>query len=294
MRSNKANKIKKNKFSISMLIMFILLMAYVIMLLGLMFWAVEASFKEKREFQKHPIGLPEGFYTENYKDAFEMFKVDVQTSEGRIRTVGFGEMIVNSVLYSVGCAFFNTLVIYITAYFCARYKFFFSKIVYGVVVIMMVIPLVGTLPSSIDIARRLNMYGEMWGIWIMSATFLGLYFLVFHDIFKAMPDAYFEAASIDGANDFHLLFKIAVPLTSNAFLTVFLINFIKYWNDYQTPLIYLKEQPVLSYGMYLVSLKTYIPPIMAASVIVLLPVIILFILTNKKLMGNISVGGIKG
>ncbi len=287
-------KKRKKSFSVSTLIMFIVLCIYTIILLGLMYWALESSFKENRDFRNNPIGLPEEFYN-NYKGVFDLFTTRVQYEDGTQSDVGFWNMVLNSIAYAVGCAFFETFVTYIVAYLCARYKYRFSKIVYVLVLAYMVTPVVGTLPSQIAIARSLGIFGKMYGIWIMNATFLGMYFLVFYEIFKSLPNAYFEAARIDGANDMHLLTKIAMPITLTSFATVFLINFIKYWNDYQTPLIFVKTRPTLAYGMFLFTqTRPKIPELMSAAVVVLIPVIILFIATNKKLMGNITVGGIKG
>ena len=157
------------------------------------------------------------------------------------------------------------------------------------------IPIVGSLPSQIQVAQGLHIYNTVWGMWLQSASFLGLYFLVFYETFASLPNSFFEAARLDGAGDLSLLFRIALPLAGNVFLTIFLLNFITYWNDYQTPLLFLKSMPVLSYGLYLITQSNaYVPMIMAAATVVLVPVIVIFIFANKKLMGNLTVGGIKG
>ncbi len=283
-----------------MSLLFIVLAVYVVILFGIILWGVMASFRApERSFRSDPIAFPKGdnFYN-NYKDVFDFFTGTAKYADGRQETVDFFGMLWNSVMYSVGTSFFRTAVVCLTAYFCARYKYRFSKIMYGVVLVMLVTPIVGTLPSAIKVGQQLNLINKIWGIWIMDSTFTGLYFLVFHEVFRSLPDSYFEAARIDGANDVQLLFRLAMPIVVNTFLTVWLINFITYWNDYQTPLIFLKPYPVLSYGLYEVtSVKRKaqeIPQIMAAAVVVLAPVVLLFCLTNKRLMGNLTVGGIKG
>ena len=286
--------IGRRKTSSFFIVLFVFLIIYSLLLVGLLVWAMISSFKTPRDFQTNPVGLPEKIVN-NFAEAIKLYKIQVGGVKGRPRYDMFPQMLYNSVLYSVGCALFNTIVICLTAYCCARYKYRMSKIVYAVVLITMTIPIVGSLPSQIQVAQSLRTYNTVWGMWLQSASFLGLYFLVFYETFASLPNSFFEAARIDGAGDFSLIFRIALPLAKNVFLTIFLLNFITYWNDYQTPLLFLKSMPVLSYGLYLITQSNaYVPMIMAAATVVLAPVIIIFIFANKKLMGNLTVGGVKG
>lgn len=284
----------RGKTSPFFVVLFVLLAIYSLILIGLLVWAMISAFKTPRDFQTNPVGLPEKIVN-NFGEAIKLYKIQVGGVKGRPRYAMFPQMLYNSVLYSVGCTLFNTIVICLTAYCCARYKYRLSKIVYAVVLVTMTIPIVGSLPSQIQVAQTLRIYNQIWGMWLQSASFLGLYFLVFYETFASLPNSFFEAARIDGAGDFSLIFRIALPLAKNVFLTIFLLNFITYWNDYQTPLLFLKSMPVLSYGLYLITQSNaYVPMIMAAATVVLAPVIIIFIFANKKLMGNLTVGGIKG
>ena len=284
----------RGKISPFFVVLFVLLAIYSLILIGLLVWATISSFKTPRDFQTNPVGLPEKIVN-NFAEAIKLYKIQVGGVKGRPRYDMFPQMLYNSVLYSVGCALFNTVVTCLTAYCCARYKYRMSKIVYAVVLITMTIPIVGSLPSQIQVAQTLRIYNKVWGMWLQSASFLGLYFLVFYETFASLPNSFFEAARIDGAGDLSLIFRIALPLAKNVFFTIFLLNFIIYWNDYQTPLLFLKSMPVLSYGLYLITQSNaYVPMIMAAATVVLAPVIVIFIFANKKLMGNLTVGGIKG
>lgn len=284
----------RGKTSPFFVVLFVLLAIYSLILIGLLVWAMISAFKTPRDFQTNPVGLPEKIVN-NFGEAIKLYKIQVGGVKGRPRYAMFPQMLNNSVLYSVGCALFNTIVICLTAYCCARYKYRLSKIVYAVVLVTMTIPIVGSLPSQIQVSQALGIYNKIWGMWLQSASFLGLYFLVFYETFASLPNSFFEAARIDGADDLSLIFRIALPLAKNVFLTIFLLNFIIYWNDYQTPLLFLKSMPVLSYGLYLITQSNaYVPMIMAAATVVLAPVIVIFIFANKKLMGNLTVGGIKG
>ena len=286
------------RFTPVTVVMLIVLILYVASLFLLFLWAVMAAFKDPLfDFRVNPWGFPREWVW-NFSTVFAEFEVPVSTAK-RIGSVGMGKMYLYSFLYAGGCAFFNTLVPCITAYLCARFKYKFSRVMHTIVLITMVIPVVGSLPAEIRMAQALKLYDEIWGMWILKANFLGMYFLVFYNIFKALPDAYTEAAKIDGAGNMQVLLRIALPLVRNTFFTVFLIYFIQYWNDYQTPLIYLPSYPTIANGMYTVAVTpstemNFVPMRMAAAIIMLVPILVVFLVFQKRLLGNLTIGGIKG
>ena len=212
----------------------------------------------------------------------------------------------HSVLYAVGCALAKATVTCVTAYLCARYAYKISKIIYTVVLVSMMIPIVGSLPSEIQIANTLGLYNQIWGMWIMRSNFLGLYFLIFYEQFKAMPKSFSEAAEIDGANDWRIMVSIAMPLIKFTFLSVLLIYFIEYWNDFLVPLALMPAKPTAAYALHVLyntggsvmegaehTLQN--PPyVITFGLTIAAPIIILFVACNKQLLGNLSVGGVKG
>ena len=232
---------------------------------------------------------------------FEVTKY-IKDSQGTIisqNIIGFGDMLLNTILYAGGGAFINAFVQCITAYLCARYAFKLSGVVYGAVIFAMILPVVGSLPSEVAMARALGIYDHIWGVWIMRANFLGMYFLVFHEMFKALPASYSEAATIDGANDWQILWKIGFPLAKNTFFTILLLNFVTLWNDYQISMVYLPTHPTLAERLHWLqsssdglghqhSIK------MAGTFILMLPIMTLFLCFHKRLMGNLTIGGVKG
>ena len=133
----------------------------------------------------------------------------------------------------------------------------------------------------------------------MKANFLGMYFLVFYNVFKAAPKEFTEAAKIDGAGNLSILLRIMLPLARNTFFTVMLINFIGFWNDYQIPLIYLPHSPTVALGMLHMASTTEnslstVPMRMTGAMLMLLPILVVFLAFQKRLIGNLAIGGIKG
>ncbi len=288
---------KQNPLSI---IMLIILVAYTISLLGILFWGVMTSFKGTLDFMDHPYEFPEKIEWNCIKIIKEFKLPNVLYPNGEeSRTVGFLQMFGYSFLYAIGCGIVATIVPCVVGYLCAMYPFKLSKIVYSVVVVCMIVPTVGNLPSELEMTVNLGLYNHFYGMWILKANFLGLYFLTFYSTFKCFPKSYMEAAKIDGASNMRVLLEIAMPLVANIIGTVFLINFINFWNDYQTPLLYMPAYPTIAQGLFKITNGTVIaslnnlPSKLAAAFFVVIPTLILFILFQKKLMGNLTVGGIK-
>lgn len=132
------------------------------------------------------------------------------------------------------------------------------------------------------------------------SVFGGMYFLVFYAFFETMPDTYSEAAEIDGANYYTILLRIILPLAGKMIATVFLIVFVNYWNDYQTALVHMPTHPTLAYGVYRIAHEVSsgdlanIPTRISVCMMLAVPILIVFVIFKDKIMGNISIGGIKG
>ena len=275
----------------------IVLAVYVLSMFTLIGWALITSFKSPNDFRTNAIGMPEKFVW-NYTFVYTKFYVSVLTESG-MEVVYMETMFVYSILYSLGCAFFQTLVPCITAYLCARFNYKFSKIVYTAVIVVMILPIVGSLPAELQMAKNTGLYDSIWGLWIMKANFLGMYFLVFYDGFKGLSMTYTEAAKIDGASNMHILLAIVLPLVKNIFFTVMLVNFIGFWNDYQVPLLYMPSYPTVAYGMYNMANTrennlSSVPMRMTGAMLMFIPIFTLFLIFQKRLLGNLTVGGIKG
>ena len=232
---------RKSRLSPLTVVMLVLLVAYCVMLLGLIFWMTITALKKPLGFNTNRVGLPDPWYFKNF--GYVLKNAQIEKEQG---VVPFAEIILNSVVYAVGCAVVNTFVTMLVAYLCAHYKNKFSSFVYSLVLVVMVIPVVGNQTSELQTAINLGIYDSMLGMLIMRATFLGLYFLVFHEMFRSVPSTLSEAAEIDGAGDFLIMVRIYFPLARNTALTVLLIYFIQYWNNFQTPMLFVPNHPTLA------------------------------------------------
>ncbi|MCL2752290.1 MAG: carbohydrate ABC transporter permease [Firmicutes bacterium] len=275
-----------------------LLIAYIFTIAFPLVLALTSSLRSYGSYIDKPLGLPRPITFENYIVTFNELKLDV-ISGASFRSVYLEEMLLYSLLYSVGCGLAATLTPCITAYAAAKYKYRFSRVIYLVVIVTMILPIVGSLPSEIMMMQNLRLFDSFFGVLIMKANFLGLYFLVFFAAFKALPWDFAESAFIDGAGHFRVFLRIMLPLVSNAILAVFLLNFIMFWNDFTTSMIFMPSFPTAAYGMYYMRFamaSKFGTEVMklTACLILSTPLIILFVIFQKRLMGNLAIGGIKG
>ena len=288
---------KKSAHSIFVIITLFFLTIYVFSLILPLVCAFMTSFKGNIAYLADPLGFPKKWIWRNVITAVEYFTLSVKRG-GELIDIYVGRMFLYSMLYALGSAIINAFVCCVTAYATARFNFHFNAVVYGIVVFTMTLPIVGNLPSELQLLKTLNIYDHIWGIWICKANFLGLYYLVFFSAFKAMPKDYSEAAYIDGASNAAVMFRIALPLISGTFFTVVLILFVGFWNDYMVTITYLPSYPGLAYGLYEYSTSTKpainnTPMKLAGCYILIVPILIIFLIFKDKLMGNISMGGIK-
>ena len=125
-----------------------------------------------------------------------------------------------------------------------------------------------------------------------------MYFLVFYSFFVGLSDSYVEAAEIDGASQFRVMLSVIIPLAKTMISACFIMFFVQTWNDYSTPLMYLPTHPTLAYGIYFNTVLgdttlNRVPIRLASLMFLAIPSLIFFILFRERLMGNISMGGVK-
>lgn len=296
-------KVKKGKANVFTVFVFVLLAIYTLVLFVPIIWSIYASLADNYMFDivfnpQYPNlkeKLPLGF--DNFKFAWEELTVDTR---GKVKmTYDVIGLMGNSLLYSFTSATVFTICPIIVAYATARFKYAFSKIVYGFVVVAMALPIVGSLASEIRMLYNLGIYDTIVSMVVLRFNFLSIYYLILHAQFSSIPKDYTESAKIDGASNFRIMFQIIIPQAINIIITVFILSFVTYWNDYQIPLLFLPSYPTAAYGIYdfvynATASKATVPHQMAVTIMLTLPIVIVFIALNKRMRISVSMGGIKG
>ena len=306
----KVKKIKRSSVILG-IVLGAVLGVYVLSLFWMLGWGLITSLKDDIYFLRHVIGLPDKWMWSNYIRAFNSFLVNVTTSSG-IRTVYLEEMFLNSVLYALGCAIASTTCACVMAYLSARFAYKFSKVTYTVVVVAMIVPIVGSLPSEIQMVTSLGLFGTFWGVWLLKANFLGMYFLVFYAVFKGVPKDFSEAAKIDGAGDFRVFTTIVLPLSKAILATIALFIAVGVWNNWFTTMLFIQDPKIrpLAYTLQVIIEKsrgvntdtgsgvgaTIIGESVqyAAIIVTVVPIIMVYPFLQKHFTKGVLVGSVKG
>ncbi len=294
------NKVK-GKLSVFFIVIFVVLFLYVVSMLSPMLWGFLTALKSQEDFRVNVLGLPKGnifqWKWSNFIGVTAGFYTQITTEAGRFQ-VGFWPMLYNTLMYAVGSAIIRAIVPCIVAYVTAKFDYKFSRFINTMVLVLMTIPIVGSTPSEFQILQELNLYDTMIGNYIQKFNFLGMYYLVYYAAFRSLSNDFSEAAYVDGASELRVMLQIVMPMIATVIGTVFLIHFIDFWNDYQTPLLYLPSYATLARGLHALSQRTQgnfatVPYRMAGCLVLATPILILFLIFKEKLMGNLSMGGIK-
>ena len=302
------NAVKNDKSltsTIFKVICFIILAAYAFSIIFTFGLAVLTSLLPYESFRLYFPILPLGehFTAQNYIDVFSVFKVEITLADGNKGYANIIGMLINSIIFSCGSAFLGTAFCCLMAYAVSKFNNWVSKVIYTIVIVCMALPVVGSLPSELKMMYNLNLYDTKFGLLFLSSSFLGMHFLVFHASFSAIPKDFSEAAKIDGAGEWRIFLSIMIPLVKMTFFTIFLLKFMVLWNNYETPLIHTPNHPVLAYGVFCVLHNVVpdelewdprIPHHLAAGMLVLIPMLVIFLFSHKRLIGNVSMGGVKG
>ena len=278
------------------------LIFYTLTMILLFVWGLSTSLKPRAEWTRDKVWFPDGapweWGWENYGTVISKFYVRKIDKLGNVVKINFLGQLINTILYAGVSAVVIPAAYCITAYLTCKYNYWFSKVVYTFVLVTMVVPVVGTAPATLLLLHQLGIFDTWIGNYITKFNFLGMYFLVFHAAFSSVSNEYYEAATIDGANEYQIFFKIMVPLVLPTCNTICLIKFIEFWNDYQTPVLFMPTHPTLAYGVFTMSHSTdqklsNDPARLASCMLLAIPLLILFIAFRNKILGNVSMGGVK-
>ena len=276
-----------------------LLFLWTFVFLAMLIWGMVTSVKSAMGFYLDPIFFPKGegmWAFDNYVVAFQNIKVRISST----KTVGFFPMLVNSLLFAGGNAFFSVLTASLASYILAKYnRFRWVGALWAIVLVTNYLPIGSSTAANIKLLNDLGIYDSMIGNWLWSCGAFGSVFLMYYASWKGLSWGYAEAAFIDGAGHFRTMWQIMFPMTKTIFGVLFLMQFITLWNDYMTPLIFLPSFPNLSYGAWQYQYSTNyqtaaITVKIAGLLLIALPVFVLFMCFKEKLMGSLTIGGLKG
>ena len=270
-------------------ILFIILSLYAISLVLPLVWTFLTALKSQIEYSTYNVnGLPENWLFSNFALAFTELNVDGSN---------LFVMIFNSVWYTAGGVLIGMTVSAMVAYVTAKYEFPGRKILYGIALVIMMIPIVGSTPSQYRLYSQLGILDSP-AFLVTFASGFGFNYLVLYAYFRSLPWSFAEAAFIDGAGHVKVFFQIMMPQAVSTMAALAIVAAITSWNDSGGPLLFLKSYPTLASGLYMFQVMTTrqlnMPVLYAGLLMSAVPMLLLFAFFSNKIMDMSLGGGLKG
>ena len=292
MKDNKTSyeKIKKRTSihkTIFNVIVYTFLSIWAIFVLFPFYWMILTSFKGYGEYNSEYIPK---FYTysptfQNYVDAFN--------------AVPLGRYLCNTLIFTVLTTLIMMVVIILAAYAFSRLEFKGKNIIFTLFLSLMMIPNELVVITNFVTITNWSMRNTFLGLILPSVTSV-FYIYLLKENFSQVPDSLYYAAKVDGTSDFKYLWKVMIPICKPTLITIGILKVIECWNSYVWPRLITDDQKyfLVSNGIQEIRENGFgrenIPAMMAAVVVISLPLIILFLIFRKKIMQGVSRGGTKG
>ncbi len=302
MTENRKKSGKLNKIApvIVFSLMGIIMAVYALSLIYPIVWVLLSSLKDTYDYTLRPFALPDIWLFENYGTAWNALTVEVWNPTTKTLVVyNYGNMFLYSVIITTVNSFTGVFLPAITAYIVAKYRFRGRDLLYKIALFTMIIPIVGSLSSSLAIRRALGIYDNLIPFLLTNNGGFGFNFILLYGAFKSISWTYAEAAFIDGAGHHTVMYRIFIPMMMPTLFALFVLAFVGGWNDYMTIITYLPSYPNLAYGIYMFNALSTVnqhsdPVVMAGFVLVAIPTVTIWCVAQKFVSNKIVVGGLKG
>jgi len=250
-------------------------------------WLVLQSFKQSSEFSLHPVwSLPSGLYWQNWKTAW---------TTGHIQTY-----FKNSVLATFPSLLLMIILGLAAAFALEVMKWRGRNAVLFLFLGGILIPLQMVLLPLFTVYFHVHLINSLWSLIITYTAFgLPLTVVLMAGYFRAVPREILEAATLDGANIYNAFFRVALPMVTNAILTVALVQFFFIWNDLLFSLTFISDDSKRTIQTGLLNFAGQYGqvdwgPTFAAVSMTVLPTLVLYLVLNQRVMKGLTSGSLKG
>ena len=206
----------------------------------------------------------------------------------------FYRMFWNSVRQSVPAVFGQIVVAAPTAFVMAKYEFRGKRVLFWIYLVAMLMPFQVLMVSEYLVLMKLSVINTHWAI-ILPAVFGTYPVFILTKVFLNIPDEVMEAARIDGAGSFTLLRKIVLPIGKGGIIAVAVLDFLECINSIEAPLVFLKDKSLLPLSLFFPEVSLYnAGAVFAASVVIMIPAVLIFVLGDEHLETGFQAFQVKG
>lgn len=265
-------------------------LTYVFLIIGALimvfpfYWMITGAFKTSLEIQMFPPQwLPSSFSFDNFTEALEK--------------APFATYFLNSVIAMVSSVTICTITTILGAFAFSKLNFPGRHIIFGLLLGLMMVPFEMIVITNYRTIIDWGIYNTILAL-IIPFTSSIFYMYILKGFFDSIPDSLYQAARVDGCSNWKYLWRVIVPIAKPSLVTIILLNAIASWNSFLWPMLAVvdKELRTLPFGLYAFvsegGAKTEL--MMAASTMIVIPMIILFIFARKQIVNGVARGGIKG
>ncbi|MDE7015956.1 MAG: carbohydrate ABC transporter permease [Lachnospiraceae bacterium] len=272
---------------IATVIVYALLALWAVIVLFPFYWMLLTSVKSYGAYNSEYIPK---FYTasptlQNYIDAFT--------------SVPLARYFTNTIIFTVVTTAVMLIVITLAAFAFARLEFPGKNMIFVLFLSLMMIPNELVIITNFVTITDWNMRNTFPGLILPSVTSV-FYIYLLKENFEQIPDSLYYAAKVDGTSDLKYLLKVMIPMSKPTLVTIAILKVIECWNAYVWPRLITDDEDyyLVSNGIQEIRENGFgrenIPAMMAAVVVISVPLIVLFLLFRNKVMAGVSRGGIKG
>ena len=266
---------------------YVLLALWAVIVLFPFYWMVLTSVKSYSAYSSERIPA---FFSlsptlQNYRDAFT--------------AVPLGRYFLNTVIFTVATTAIMLVVITLAAFAFARLNFRGKQLAFTCFLALMMIPNELVIITNFVTITDAGLRNTFWGLILPSVTSV-FYIYLLKENFAQIPNELYYAAKVDGTSDFKYLWKVMLPICRPTVVTIVILKVIECWNSYVWPRLITDDENyfLVSNGIQAIRENGFgrenIPAMMAAVVVISVPLIVLFLLFRNKVMEGVSRGGTKG
>lgn len=278
------NVTEKKKDQITSVLIQVVCVILGLIIMAPVLYCIAAAFMKPTEIlSSNPSLFPSGFYLDNFIQALKMTQIP--------------RFLVNSLFVSLVCSVMRMMVASMAAYAFAFFEFKGKNILFYLVLGTMLIPGDATIVTNYMTVSGMGLVNNYLGIMILYFVSAANIFLMRQN-FKTIPKELKEAADIDGCSAFGFYWRILLPIAKPVMTTVFISSFVSTWNMYLWPMIIItrNEMRTVQVGITMLNFseEAAYGATMAGAVIVLIPSIIIFIISQKQIVKGMTAGAVKG
>ena len=272
------------KIPVTRILIYLFLIIGAVTMIFPFYWMFSSALKTASETASFPpVWFPSSLQFSNFSKAWSY--------------APFGKYFINSLVVTISSVTLTMITTILAAFAFSRLKWKGRDTVFTLTLALMMVPFEMLVITNFQTIAKIGLSDNIIAL-IIPFTSSIFYTYILRNFFLSIPDSLYYSARIDGASNWQYLWRIMVPIAKPSIVTIVLLNAIVSWNSFMWPLLVInsKTNRTLPLGLYafITEAGTHFELLMAASTIIVIPVIILFLIARKNIVNGVARGGIKG